>query len=105
MDFCHQPIVQHSDFIANMGPWQIPAYYGRDMAPANYTKPTNCDLSHIIDNENQLCVETAQTLRNSEGGTEVTLGLEYNTPTPLNFVHSYITQPSDVRLEQVFERR
>lgn len=99
---CQSQFVENS--YDSSEPWQIPSYFGRDMGPMAYRRPTTCPLFAAIDAESHLTIGTAGSMRNSSGGTEATLGPMLHGPTPFDYNHSHIVQPSDNRLSQIFTR-
>ena len=85
-------------------PWQVPTFFGRDLAPQAYKRPTSCPLYAAISAESELTIGTAMSTRNPEGGVEATLGPGLQGSTPFDFNHPQIAQRSDTRLSQLFTR-
>ena len=98
--YCTQPFVNVAE--VSEEPWQIPAFFARDLYPTEYRKPTTCQLSQAIRNESRLTIATAKSTRTPKGGTEVTIG--NFSPTPFDYVSKRIVQPHDVRLERIYTR-
>lgn len=99
---CDQFFVQNNS--QSSEPWQVPSFFGRDLGPQAFNRPTSCPLYQVIDTESSLKIDTAAPTRSARGGTEVTLGSRMQGPTPFDYNHPQIAQPRDVRLPQVFTR-
>jgi len=98
---CVQPFVDVS--YRSDEPWEIPAFYNRDLHPTRYNTPSCCAPSAMIRNENKMVLDRAVSTRNPTGGVEATMGVFTQRRFNPN-VKAHIVQPLDVRFESIYSR-